>query len=771
MVPCGIGAQSLDLRHALVPFRDSLDEMSDVGDLRRVREQTLGAVQAKRGDPALLLRHGFATMRLADVTADPAFYADAGDAFYRVTELEPEWPISWYGLAFANLGEHETTSGLVVGLQQMLGFRPLVTPAGYLVRSAMVDSSFGDGLVDIAHLALRRRDEGPIELALTSLRLSAAHPVARLPAVALARARIEREFGSTDTALAVLAEAVRLNPDHVMLLREFAVTRFAVGRLEGVEPWYRGLTAANEAEFAVFQRDLERIVPDSVLASLRSVPREERPDVIRRFWREQDPDQLPTDRERLREHYIRLDYARHQYLKQAAMRNPAPTGLDPMDRGEFDDRGVIYLRHGRPDTRTALGSRDGAEGLSTTLGRNDRPDVETTLRIIGMPQNESWHYERQDGVPMTFHFVRGENEDDFRAVESALDIIRASRQYSLFRAQEEPGDRRDTLTLKTWGGELVSLVAQELLLSRQEGDPLYARMISEGKRGAAALQNVERQVGRQSLAIERSYELKYELPMEAHVDVLAAGSDASGAGVQIAFAIPGRHLSAVRVTRGLVYTVRMRATFVDSHGDATVVIDTLRSFVMTRRLEPAEYLLGRLPVNLAPGRYSVRVALESEGRGSVSVRQSVDVPPPGLGTLTLTDPALGRRSVPLVWSTEGADTVWANPLHTFPIGESMQLYFEVGGLAAGSEYAAELAVIAAPSARDIARLGREAACTGRQDLIRLRFDQRHGGAIDRVQREVSLERLRAGEYALVVTISTPSGGRVVRCREFTVMRR
>jgi hypothetical protein len=42
--------------------------------------------------------------------------------------------------------------------------------------------------------------------------------------------------------------------------------------------------------------------------------------------------------------------------------------------------------------------------------------------------------------------------------------------------------------------------------------------------------------------------------------------------------------------------------------------------------------------------------------------------------------------------------------------------------------------------------------------------------VAREQRAVALDRLRTGDYTMVVTISTDAGERVTRCRSFTVVR-
>ena len=184
-------------------------------------------------------------------------------------------------------------------------------------------------------------------------------------------------------------------------------------------------------------------------------------------------------------------------------------------------------------------------------------------------------------------------------------------------------------------------------------------------------------------------------------------------------------------------------------------VDTLRNFTAEHAIPAGEDLLGRLPVHVPPGSYTVRVAVETESRGMVTPPRAVQVAALSAPTIELSDLALGARSVPLPWRTVSSDTAWLNPLHQFKSSEPMQLYFEVGGIAAGAGYRVQLAVIRA----------------GRTDAqMQLGFSAVAAGTPDRFHREVEIGRLAAGNYVLQVTVSNPAGGKATRQRAFVVVK-
>ena len=136
---------------------------------------------------------------------------------------------------------------------------------------------------------------------------------------------------------------------------------------------------------------------------------------------------------------------------------------------DFDDRGVIYIRHGEPTSRA-------------------------TYAAPGLEPNESWRYTRPEG-DLLFHFVAREDVQDFKLVESLFDVLGFSEQVALRedRAGQNP-------------------MAEQLMLSREQLSPIYTRLQAAGQIGSGQYQAEERQIGQNSIALGTrtdSYQLRF----------------------------------------------------------------------------------------------------------------------------------------------------------------------------------------------------------------------------------------------------------------------
>ncbi len=731
------------------PFRalhDSLATITSEALLDSIfRAQKVLADQS-REDPAQELRLALAALRLGEVADENRYIKLASSVFAALTEDHPEFDMAWYGQARTDLDQAH--GSLSFGMARMLGLDPIRSIVADLVRSTGADSTDYYGVVQIGHRALRTRDVLDEETALRALRLMPARAMVRDAEVALVRARMEREVGDKDSATAVTERAARLHPDDPLVLRAQAQMRFVVGRSDGAGPWYRGLVRARGEALARYRRDLEIAVADSVMAVFDTIPAADRDTLIKAYWASQDPDGLPTADDRLAEHYRRLEYVRHHYVRTTVRAANRMFELDTLGTAAFDARGEVLLRHGSPDLRTAIGWTDG-------------PEVKVTLRIVGMPPNESWVYHDTHAGDLFYHFVAERKDSDFVSVPSILDVIARSSQFRRFRKGDDPSQE----ITKTWGAELVSAVAQEVLRSRQELSPLYTEMINQGLRGADSLQTLEREIGERALLKPYSYELGFELPMDGAIDVLAVGSDRRGPVLQVAFAVPGRDIVPERLRTGaMAYPIRMRVGVLDRHGTIVMQVDTVRGFIAARRLGNDQYLLGQLALRVPPGRYEVRASLESGRRGMLSRPTAVRVPAPGGTTLALSDISIGARSVRIPWAVTAADTAWANPLRRFVVNEPMQLYLEVNGLARGTAYRTTVAVDRLDALPETGT-----TCGGGGGMLTVATDATAGGGVERVTRTIALDRLKPAEYRLAITVT--AGDHVAtRCRNFTVAK-
>lgn len=719
-------------RAVLRQWRDSLETIDDTTALEAIEAAQIDAARQDRNNTMRHLRLGYLSLRLAELTTGASRADDAAGEFQWATELQPTWPFPWYGLGEAELLEADRTRDAVKLLFMVWGHDMFGAPARHIARSAEVDSTFIEGVLDIGEEALRRGIPAHLTTALGVVREIAASPVAHNPAVLLLRGRVERETGDVDSAIAAFRALTERPGTHAAGLFELGRTELIAGRIAGVEPWYAGLAVADTATLAMYRFDLSLVMPDTMMHSFDVARPAARVALVRNFWDSRDPDAVDAGPDRLREHYRRIDYSRRHYPLAAGRHRYDSLPIYDPTGSQFDDRGRIYVRHGEPDDRA-------------------------TLSMIGLPPNESWVY-RHPGGDLLFHFAKPDSAAGWRLYESLLDIagLGAAAQRTgqgNVRARLEGGGM-----METYGAGWTARAAEELLYSREKLSPVYGQMLSAGPSGARSTQVSERSEGRRSIKVglqTDSWKMGYELPLTATVDVLAVGSIGSAPELQVVFAIPGTSLYAPPSTGRVVYPIRTRVSVKNAAGETIAAVDTTRNFVAPGPIPDADNLLGRLPISVPPGDYVVRVAVETPGRGVVAQPHTVHVASFAAPTMTLSDLALGARSVPLPWATGASDTAWINPLHTFRVSEPVELFFEVGGVAQGAPYHAEYRIFR----------------SGHQDaVLDLGFDGAATGVPNRVHRELDIGRLGTGAYTLEVTVSSPSGEKAVRRRAFTVIK-
>ncbi|HPF62004.1 MAG: GWxTD domain-containing protein [Gemmatimonadetes bacterium] len=727
-----VTAQSPAERQALERFRDSLATIQEVAGLRTLEAELIGRARTDRDNAMLHLRLGFVALRLGQVAGEPAarrHYDEAGGEFEWAIQVKPDWPYGWYGLGLAELGVGNSEVTLVEGFQTMLGKDALTRSANAFAQSAAVDPTFELGLVELSNTALRQRINARMDVALAALRRAGRTGTAAGPGVLLARARIERRVGSLDSSRAALQRILARDSTDAVARFELARTLLLTGDSTAAPLWYDAIATGDSTVTALARTDLDLVLPDSTAAAFDAATPDARVALLRAFWQARDDDALHRRGERLAEHYRRLDYARRAYRLVSENRQFDIAERYRSGQTEYDDRGVAYIRHGEPDERAQYSAP-------------------------GIEPNESWLYRRDDG-DLLLHFVARQDVQDFRLVESLLDVLGFATALSL----------RDSVSLSedAYGG-LLRQRTEGLLRSRQDLDPVYSRMLGAGRGGNAQLMTEERTLGRRSIARAMStdsWPLDPGPELDASVVLLAVGSDHRGAAVQLAYAIPGEELTPRESEGTFAYPVRTRIAIQALDGTTVLRADSTRGFVLPRPLAAGELLLGHQAVEVPPGIFTVRMSVETDDGGMVSTRDTLRVPSPLGPDLGLSDIAMGVRSVPLPWVTATGDTAWINPLSRYRRAEPLHLYFEVTGLPPGAPYRTRLTV-RKPGGGIFRKL------FGGGKALELTFEQVHPGGVDRILREVSLERVSPGEYRLEVTVSTEDGREASRFRTFTV---
>jgi GWxTD domain-containing protein len=727
-LPLPLRAQSPEERAEIERFRDSLASNSDSTGLLVLEKRMIEQAKADRNNALMHLKLGFLSLRLGDLGGQ-SHYEDAASEFQWAIDLQPNWPYSHYGMGFAEYGIGDSQISFVTGIKTMLGKDALTRSAMAFARSAEVDPAFDKGLVDLANTALRQRVNIKLDVALQALRRAAATDAASHPPVLLARGRVEREVGDGDSALAAFQGYLATGPNRALGLLETARTLFLLGRFDGTQPYYEGAAIDDSVAVAGYRADLATIASDSVLGEFDRTRGQFRADYLRHFWSDRDHVELRAEGERLREHYRRLFYARKNFYLTSLNRIYDIVERYRSGSRDFDDRGVIYIRHGEPTSRA-------------------------TYAAPGLEPNESWRYARPEG-DLIFHFVAREDVQDFRLVESLFDVLGFSNALALKGG-----------LAATDGGDPM---AQQLLLSRERLAPIYGRLQTAGKISTGRFQDEERQVGQASIALGTktdSYELEFPDELKVKSQVLAVGRDSAGSEVQIAYAIAGAGLEPVTVTQGYLYTVRVRFVAMDRQGKVAATMDTTRHFVAPAPVPDGEHLVGRVAVKVPPGLLTYRLALQQgEESGVVLPRDTVRVGQPTSTALALSDLVLGSRGTNLYWRRTDKDTVMFNPLRVFKRSEEMELYYELEGLGSGTPYTVRISVRKRGGGGGIFRK----IFGGGGAAISLKFDEQAAFPVASSTRALDLKQLKPGHYTLEVIVDDGRGRTDRRTAEFEVV--
>ena len=720
-------AQSSDQRLELERFRDSIAATADSTGLLGLEKHMIERTKADRSNALAHLKLGFLSLRLGDLGGQ-SHYEDAASEFQWAIDLKPDWPYSWYGMGLAEYGVGDSQVSFVTGIKTMLGKDALTRSAVAFARSAEVDPGFDNGLVELASTALRQRVNIKLGVALDALRRAATTPAARHAAVLLARGRVEREVGDGDSALAAFQGYLQEGGQRGLGQLEVARTLFLLGRFDGAGPYYEGAASDDSLALAGYRADLATIAPDSVLLEFDRTSGQRRAAYLRQFWSQRDHVGLHAEGERLREHYRRLFYARKNFQLVALNRHYDIVEGYRSGSRDFDDRGVIYIRHGEPSSRA-------------------------TYAAPGLEPNESWRYSRPDG-DLIFHFVAREDVQDFKLVESLFDVLGFSNAVVLRGGlADESGDP----------------MAQQLLLSREQLSPIYARLQTAGRMSTGRYQSEERAVGQESIAVGTttdSYELRFPEELKVRSEVLAVGRDSTGTQVQIAYAVAGSSLEPVMVTRGYLYSVRVRFVALDRLGHVAAAVDTTRHFVSPAPVPATEHLVGRVNLPVPPGVYTYRLAVQQgEDAGVLLPRDTLRVGRPTSTALALSDLVLGNRATNLYWRRTASDTVVFNPLRTYKRDEDMELYYEVEGVGAGSKYDVRIAV------RKQGRNGGllKKVFGGGSAQMSLKFDETAAFPITTTHRTLRLNKLKPGHYSLEVEVADDQGRSDRRAQAFQVV--
>ena len=726
------GAQAPGERARLDTLRDSLVGISDSIPLLAREQAIIALARQNREEPMIHLELGLIAFRLGEITGADRHFNDGAGEFEWASELRPNWPFAWYWLGQSELALGESSIIPLENIRQLLGTDHLSRAVRAFTHAAQADPSFGRALVDLGVTALRQRISPRLRVAQGALRLSANTPAAEQPAVLLVRGRVERELGANDSALAAFRAYVSLGGDAALGTIEIARSLCALGQADsGVVAYFAAarMTVSDTARVE-FRRDLRWIATPEDLRALDALAPDSLEPWLRRFWGRRDVADARRPGERLIEQFRRYTYAREHFRLVSRHRHyDIAEVYRDTTQNEFDDRGIIYLRHGEPDARARYSDENGV-----------------------VQPNETWAYRRPSPPgDLVFHFVARGDVQDFKLVESLLDAYDFSVSGTLAGA----------------GGIPVDMFAG-LLMSRVNISPMYERLARGGSAGRSSLLAQERHAGQEAVrrgTTSDSYALRFERDLRPRVTSFTVAGPGGLSELHVVFAIAASALEPFAAsTGGTAYPLRLRVTVFDSAQRTIGSVDTLRVFHSGAPLASGSFLTEQLVVAVPPGTYQFHFVVEEANaeRGGLVASEAVHAPT-GDGGFDASDIVLGQEGSGLVWRRPEGE-VPLSPLMRFPRDGTVTLYYEIYGLPGNSAVPTQVAV--AP------RGGRSflGSLFGRRNGVGLQYvTQTDAPGRTRVSQRIDLAGLRPGRYDIELELRHPgSGVRIVRRQSFEI---
>lgn len=364
--------------------QDSLESIVDVAELRRL------ARAEPRNDADALVAHGLTALRLFSRTGDEDDARLAERSFERAVELAPRnaWAHYGYGAALARIPRAQippprlqAPTGFLADdvLLGALGIDARTRGRNALLRALRLDPAHTEAALTLLHLGLERRDDEAIRAAGTALSLTLQRGDASESEL-LALAHAATAIGDAATAVQAAERAADVAAPSPAALRTHALAllRTPDRRDAGARAYFDAIGAADSITVAHYYDDVRHIAEprESALFNVLSV--EEQRAWLRDFWTMRAALSGVTPAARIAEHYQRLSFVEQHFPRRRWAGVPPRAALIwERDRGmPYDDRGIIYLRHGEPD-----------EAVRSHRGRN-----------------VTWVYRGPDGDPQLFNF-------------------------------------------------------------------------------------------------------------------------------------------------------------------------------------------------------------------------------------------------------------------------------------------------------------------------------------------------------------------------------
>lgn len=699
--------------------------------------------------------------QLDQVTApDDDVHLDAAEAaFERALEADPRAVHALNGMGIYELGKDEQWLVLLESLKKVLNRDHISMAIQAFERALAVDPAFHAARFNLALAYRQARGEENYARAVAELeRLLSEAP--DFPDAALVLAVTYRDAGEIDRMAAAI-ESIPPGPALPEAARQLllAYALFNTEQTEAGAAAYRaGLDAiTTEREADLFWFDVRPIADEETNAAFGGLDAAGRQQFLRDFWQQLADASFVAVDERLAEHYRRLDHVYRNFrldLPERRHYTGAAAYVPPWQTG-FDDRGVIYLRHGPPDdTATYAG-----------------PEVQ---------RNISWKYEQLSGDPLVFHFVSDEDVSDYKLVRHLSDAIitnatKMTGQTVLSSATCTglPGSTCDSYDSRILAGDRRAF--RELYSSRGSLDPFYDRAATGLDPQTLEREEINLATDINFATTTQSYDPGTGGDLPAPVYAVPFKGPGGATVVAFYYALPTTEVSVLPRPAGgsqINYRYQLVVNGTDQQVAKRDEDDVTVASAKPIPREAGVMLPGVRVVDVAPGQYSYGMKMTdlNSGRSGLS-RGAVTADDYSTSSLAMSGLVLASRVEP---ATDPSNPfvrwdrfkVLALPSRTFLRSQPVYVYYEVYGLAGPEARYRTTYTLASlqPDRNIVARffsaVGELLSDDEQEGAITYSFERSQSGETDPLLEYFSLDvsDSPAGDYLLTVEIEDLTTG-------------
>jgi hypothetical protein len=706
-------------------FRDSLShivERRTIRDIEQKYSRTKSAVGA--------VAAGFAALRSWELSHLSSDAKNARRHFENARVLDQLDPWALYGWALASLPQVKAPDDAgrfgFAGdnmIMTELGLDPASRARRALEKAVDLDPSMTEAAQLLAHLAVQTHDDDALGKATTTLQ-SIADRSPDDAATRLALAKAANATGDLETAAAAakaaaaLATGAEAATAHHQAAR--ALLRVHGRENEGAAEYFAGLHSASRSEILTYFDELREIATAGELAQLTRLPVANAESWIRTFWDLHAAMSAVSVPQRLAAHFQRLAHVEEFYRRKQQFGAPALNAL-LFDRPEspFDDRGMVYMRHGKPD------------------------DVITTRK------SQSWVYRNEGDKPLMFHFTDGGAEQGLTDAARQRGSLAVSGFRDWYLMYNLPCEYDFMESRAVYDNRIASLVHHCDIMTARDVSARVRRDVYEGLK----------------TDIDPS---GFTLPLAASFDIYTFKGADRQTDIVAALAVQAARMQSQTLTNGEKrYSVKASVIVFDT---ATRTVFRKDSSFEAQSIDAAtrgSLVLGNLqfPATPAPGmvhRVSVADAYVP-ARGHL-YGGPLKVPDYSGDTLMISDIVLAAPDSVGTFK-RGDVSLTLVPWQVFPRGD-FRLFYELYNVSPGNTYTTEL--IVQSTARST--LGAIRSLFGNRPLISLRFDDVAPVNTTLIQQVRSARAdLEPGEYKLTVRITDKrTGQKIERTRPVTI---